>query len=154
LKGEILRLSLPGAVLAHDILGPDVSLYSRSDGLVWCGATTEWRGFVQGPSDSARQFLLQGAITLMPDAANASVARHTVCLRPMAPDGLPIIGRAPAYDNVYLATGGGKKGILLSPAIGKAIADLISEGRTPLSIDTSTPERFVGLSAAALSYPR
>jgi glycine oxidase len=153
LKGEILRLSLPGAALAHDILGPDVSLYSRSDGLVWCGATTEWRGFDQAPSDSARQFLLQGAIKLMPDAAHASVARHTVCLRPMAPDGLPIIGRAPAYDNVYLATGGGKKGILLSPAIGKAIADLISEGRTPLSIDTSTPERFVGLSAEALSYP-
>jgi glycine/D-amino acid oxidase-like deaminating enzyme len=61
----------------------------------------------------------------------------------MAPDSLPIIGRAPAYDNVYLATGGGKKGILLSPAIGKAIADLISQGRTPLPIETSTPERFL-----------
>jgi glycine oxidase len=154
LKGEILRLAVPGAPLAHDILGPDVSLYSRSDGLVWCGATTEWRGFDQKPSDSARQLLLQEAVKLMPALAGANVARHTACLRPMAPDGLPLIGRAPVCENVYLATGGGKKGILLSPGIGKAIADLITEGRTPLSIKPSAPERFASVSASALSHPR
>jgi len=147
LKGEILRLALPGTTLAHDILGPDASLYSRSGGLVWCGATTEWRGFDQEPSDLARRFLLQGAIKLMPAMAGASVAQHTVCLRPVAPDDLPIIGKAPACDNVYLATGGGKKGILLSPGIGKAIADLITEGKTSLSIGASAPERFAGVSA-------
>jgi glycine oxidase len=154
LKGEILRLALPEPRLAHDILGPDVSLYSRSDGLVWCGATTEWRGFDQEPSDSARQFLLQGAIKLMPTMAGVHVAEHTACLRPVTPDGLPIIGKAPACDNVYLATGGGKKGILLSPGIGKAIADLITTGETSLSMETSAPERFVGVSASALSHPR
>jgi glycine oxidase len=146
LKGEILRMALPGPALAHDILGPEVSLYSRADGLVWCGATTEWRGFDTEPSEAARQFLWQGAITLMPAMANARVVQHTVCLRPVAADGLPIIGKAPGCDNVYLATGGAKKGILLSPGIGKAIADLITEGQTPLSIGSFAPERCAKVS--------
>jgi glycine oxidase len=147
LKGEILRLALAGPGLAHDILGPAVSLYSRPDGLVWCGATTEWRGFDKEPSDSARQFLWQGAVKLMPALASASVVRHTACLRPVAPDGLPIIGRAPGWDNVYLATGGGKKGILLSPGIGEAIADLITAGETPLPIGAYAPGRFAPATA-------
>jgi glycine oxidase len=146
LKGEILRMALPGPALAHDILGPEVSLYSRADGLVWCGATTEWRGFDTDPSDAARQSLWQGAIRLMPAMADARMVRHTVCLRPVAPDGLPIIGKAPGWDNVYLATGGGKKGILLSPGIGKAIANLITEGQTSLSIGACALDRFAYLS--------
>jgi glycine oxidase len=142
LKGEILRMALPGPALAHDILGPEMALYSRADGLVWCGATTEWRGFDTEPSEAARQFLWQGAIRLMPAMADACLVRHTVCLRPVAPDGLPIIGKAPGWDNVYLAGGGGKKGILLSPGIGKAIAELIAESQTSLSIGVCAPERF------------
>jgi glycine oxidase len=147
LKGEILRMAVPGPALAHDLLGPAASLYSRSDGLVWCGATTEWRGFDQAPSESARQFLLQGAIRLMPAMASASVVKHTACLRPVAADELPIIGRAPGWDNVYLAGGAGKKGILLSTGIGTAMADLIVGGKTPLSIGPCAPERFANVSA-------
>ena len=147
LKGEILRMSLPGPALAYDILGPDVSLYSRSDGLVWCGATTERRGFDQAPSEAARQFLLQGATRLMPAMADAKLVRHTACLRPITPDGLPILGQAPGWDNVYLANGGGKKGILLSTGMGKALADLIIEGKTSLSIHPYSPQRFARVSA-------
>jgi glycine oxidase len=147
LKGEILRMALPGPALAHDVLGPEMSLYSRTDGLVWCGATTEWRGFDQEPSESALEFLLQGAIKLMPAMAGASLVQHTVCLRPVAPDGLPILGKAPGWDNAYLATGGAKKGILLSTGMGKAIADLITEGQTSLSIGAYATERFASVSA-------
>jgi glycine/D-amino acid oxidase-like deaminating enzyme len=70
------------------------------------------------------------------------LVRHTACLRPVTPDWLPIIGQAPGWKNVYLATGAGKKGILLSPAIGKATADLITQGRTDLSIGSCSPARF------------
>jgi glycine oxidase len=147
LKGEILRMAVPGPALTHDFLGPDVSLYSRSDSLVWCGATTEWRGFDQAPSESARQFLLRGASRLMPAMAGASLVKHTACLRPVAADELPIIGQAPGWDNVYLAGGAGKKGILLSTGIGTALADLIVGGKTSLSIGPCAPERFANAPA-------
>ena len=80
---------------------------------------------------------------MMPAVAEARVVQQTACLRPVTPDWLPIVGRAPGWDDVYLATGAGRKGILLSPAIGKSVADLIVDGATDLSIDPCTPERFV-----------
>jgi glycine/D-amino acid oxidase-like deaminating enzyme len=49
---------------------------------------------------------------------------------------------------VYLATGGAKKGILLGPGMGQAIADLITTGHTTLPVAPYTPERFAGIVAA------
>jgi D-amino-acid dehydrogenase len=65
-------------------------------------------------------------------------------LRPVTPDWLPIVGRATGWDNAYLATGAGKKGVLLSPAMGKAVAGLITEGSTELPVDQFAPDRFAG----------
>lgn len=142
LKGEILRVELPGGPLGHDMSGGGGSLYPKPDGLVWCGTTEDWLGYDKSTTESARQRILKGAVRLIPDMAKARVVRHTACLRPVTPDWLPIIGRAPGLDNVYLATGAGKKGILLSPAIGKAIADQITQGATQLSVGEFDPGRF------------
>jgi glycine/D-amino acid oxidase-like deaminating enzyme len=147
LKGEILRLGLPSP-LAQDISGAGASLYSKPDGLVWCGGTEEWRGFDRLPSDSARESILQRAIQLIPDLAQATLVQHTACLRPVTPDWLPIIGRMPGWDNVYMATGAGRKGILLSPAIGKAVADLITKDETQLPISAFGPERFAQVASS------
>ena len=146
LKGEILRMELQGPGLAHDFASPNVSLFSRGS-QVWCGATQEWCGFDATPSAAARRALLSEAIKLLPAMASATLVQHTACLRPVTADWLPIVGQAPGWENVYLATGGEKKGILLSPAIGKAIADLITTGSTPLDITPCTPQRFVAVSA-------
>lgn len=142
LKGEILRLAIDGPPLAADFAGGGSSLYAKPDGLVWCGATEEWQGFDRETSAAARKSLWAAAARLLPSLAQARLAMHTACLRPVTPDGLPIIGPAPGWDNVHLATGAGKKGILLSPALGKATADLLTAGRTDLSIANCAPARF------------
>jgi D-amino-acid dehydrogenase len=48
-----------------------------------------------------------------------------VGLRPASPDGLPLLGAAPAASNVYLAAGHGPTGLQLGPYSGKLIADLM-----------------------------
>ena len=142
LKGEITRMELPGTPLNHDLSGGGGSLHPKPDGLVWCGTTEEWRGFDKETSTSAHQSILEGAVRLVPDMADARLSLLTACLRPVTPDWLPIIGRLPGWDNVYLATGAGKKGILLSPGIGKSVADLMTQGETSLSIGPFSPDRF------------
>ena len=142
LKGELLRLETPGPALAHDFTSAGVSLFHREDGLVWVGTTEERRGFDTKPSLSARRSLLARAAKLMPAIAQARLVMQTACLRPVTPDSLPIIGRAPHWENVYVATGAEKKGILLAPAMGKAIADVIARGSTQLPIGAFSPERF------------
>ncbi len=63
-------------------------------------------------------------------------------LRPCTPDGLPIIGRAPAFENLHLATGHQMLGIQTAPATGRLLADL-ALGRTPtFDPHPFRPERF------------
>ena len=142
LKGEILRMRLPGDPLQHDVSGGGASIYSKPDGLVWCGTTEDWRGFDLQPLAETRERILAGVKRILPAIADAELVLHTACLRPVTPDWLPILGRAPGYLNAWLATGAGKKGILLAPAIGKSVADLIAADGTDLPIDNFAPDRF------------
>ena len=45
-------------------------------------------------------------------------------LRPCSPDGVPYIGAAPGYQNVWFGTGHGMMGVSMAPATGKILADL------------------------------
>ena len=141
-KGEILRMKLDGPPLDRDFHSADVDLNHREDGQIWVGATEERVGFDREPSAKARAESLRTARSLMPAMKDARLVLHTACLRPLSPDWMPIIGKAPGWDNAYLATGAGKKGILISPGMGKAVADLITTGKTDAPIDGFGPERF------------
>ena len=120
--------------MKQDFSGAGSSLYMRADGLIWVGATEADEGFDREPTQAAKKKLMVGAFKIMPSLANARIVQHTACLRPVTADWLPIVGAAPGWDNAYLATGAGKKGILISPGMGKATADLITQGKTDLSV--------------------
>jgi D-amino-acid dehydrogenase len=45
-----------------------------------------------------------------------------VGMRPLTPDGLPLIGLLPGADNLYVATGHAMLGVTLAPATGEALA--------------------------------
>ena len=135
-------MDMPGVRPGHDLSGGGVSVTPKPNGQVWCGTTEVWEGFDRQPSDGARQTIHEKAVRLVPDVAKAWLVQQTACLRPVTRDWLPIVGRAPGWDNVFLATGAGKKGVLLAPGIGKAAADLIDEGETTLPIGVCDPSRF------------
>ena len=59
------------------------------------------------------------------------------CIRPMSPDGIPVLGKL--LDNVYVATGGGPWGITWGPLMGQSLASLIND-------DDDTPIRLGPLS--------
>jgi D-amino-acid dehydrogenase len=60
--------------------------------------------------------------------------------RPVTPDGLPLVGRT-AAPGVYVAGGHGMWGMVLGPATGRALAGLITTGRTPEEILPFDPLR-------------
>ena len=142
LKGEIIRLENKGEPFKHDLAGGGGTIYPKLDGLNWCGTTEDWRGFDREPNEQVAREIRERVVRIVPDLSDARIMKHTACLRPVTPDWLPVLGRAPGWDNVYLATGAGKKGILLAPGIGKSIADLMTTGETALSIQGYSPERF------------
>jgi D-amino-acid dehydrogenase len=65
-----------------------------------------------------------------------------VGLRPCTPDGLPVIGRSPALDGLWVATGHAMLGLTLGPVTGRLLADGILEGEVPPDLFPLRPDRF------------
>jgi D-amino-acid dehydrogenase len=59
----------------------------------------------------------------------------------MTADGLPLIGRAPALPNVFVATGHGMLGVTLAPATAALLAPLVLENRTVPELTPFDPMR-------------
>ena len=146
LKGQIIRVRPDGPGLDYELIGGGSSMYAKPDGLIWCGATEEEAGFDLSLTDEARNDIMRRATRLMPALSSAEQVLHTACLRPVTPDWLPIVGQAPGWDNVYICAGGQKKGILLGPAMGKGIAEIMASGGTEISLQGCDPGRFAGSS--------
>jgi len=62
--------------------------------------------------------------------------------RPSMPDSLPVIGRAEAATNAYLAFGHGHLGLTLGPITGKIVADLMTGASTEFNLASYSPSRF------------
>jgi D-amino-acid dehydrogenase len=74
--------------------------------------------------------------------AQASPAAVWRGLRPCAPDGLPIVGRAPSVANLVLATGHAMLGIALAPITGEMVADILTGARERPEAAAFAPDRF------------
>ena len=142
LKGEILRLRSPTPGRKYSLASRECTIWVKEEGQVWVASTEERCGFDKAPSAAAQRHLRAAAGRILPASRQWEILRQTACLRPVTPDGMPVIGRAPGWENVYIATGGAKKGILLGPAMGKAMADLIVDGATDLPLSQADPARF------------
>ena len=59
------------------------------------------------------------------DPLGHPVTEEWTGLRPMTYDDLPVIGHAPRFRNLILATGHGMLGITTAPATGRLVAELI-----------------------------
>jgi D-amino-acid dehydrogenase len=98
------------------------------------GGTAELAGYSLNLREPRRATLNHVVSDLFPRGGDVSKASFWCGLRPMTPDGTPIIGATPV-QNLLLATGHGTLGWTMACGTGRVIADLVS-GRTP-EIDVS-----------------
>nr|WP_249800182.1 MULTISPECIES: FAD-dependent oxidoreductase [unclassified Bradyrhizobium] len=88
---------------------------------------------------------------LSPQFRSERIIARQACFRPVTQDGLPLIGKVPRSEGLYVATGHNVWGILNAPATGEAMAQLIAEGATR-SVDISPfdPARLAPLEPSLL----
>ena len=79
---------------------------------------------------------------MMPELESRQLVLHTACMRPVTPDGGPILGKVPGKEGTYIATGTGGKGILLTPLMAQVTADLITTGTSRIDISKFGLNRF------------
>jgi len=107
---------------------------TRFDDRIRVGGTAEIAGWDRTLRPHRRGPLERSLRDLFPRAGDVGKATFWCGLRPMTPDGTPVIGRT-RYGNFYLNTGHGTLGWTMAAASGQLIADLVA-GRKP-DIDTS-----------------
>jgi glycine oxidase len=132
LKGQMLRLRHPGEPIKASLHYGSSYVASKPDGLIWAGSTEERVGFDEEPTLAARDGIMSELVHIAPFLADAQLVRQTACLRPWSRDGMPIVARVPGWQNLYLGTGGGRKGILWSAGICQGLADLILRGQSDI----------------------
>ncbi len=107
------------------------------------GATRETgSGFKPWATASGVREVLDEAIRVAPGLAEARVREIRVGLRPYTADLLPVMGKIPGVDNVYLATGHGPTGLQLGPYSGKIIAEMMLDRAIETDISVFQVMRF------------
>ena len=130
-------------------------VFPRPDGTVYvCGLSSEAPlpadPAAVGPDPGAYDRLRAMTGRFAPALADAEIVAAQACYRPVARDGLPLIGRVPGLDGAYVATGHSVWGMLNAPATGEAVAELIVEGCTrSVDIRAFDPARLPALRRAA-----
>jgi 4-methylaminobutanoate oxidase (formaldehyde-forming) len=81
-----------------------------------------------------------------PALREARIAVHRGGAPTMTPDGRPLVGRVPGLDGLFVASGCCVGGLSLSPATGRALADLIADGKSDPDLGPISMERFAGAS--------
>lgn len=125
LKGQMLRLRHPGEPLQSSLHYGMSYASSKPDGLIWSGTTEERVGFNEETTLAARDKIMGELLSIVPYLSEAELVQQTACLRPWSDDGMPIVCRVPGWQNLYLCTGAGRKGILWSTGMCHGLVDLI-----------------------------
>jgi len=92
------------------------------------GGTAEIAGYDLSLHEERKQTLLHSVRDLYPDAGRYEEAKFWTGLRPMTPDGTPIIGPT-KFSRLFLNTGHGTLGWTMSCGSGKLAADLVGGQR-------------------------
>jgi len=86
--------------------------------------------------------IVRSAAAFLEDWEPEEIELEWAGLRPYPSDGLPVIGRVPGRDNLFVATGHGRMGITLGPSTGKLLAEVVLEGASPRELEPFRIERF------------
>jgi len=127
----------PPAILYHE----HGYVLARGDDAV-LGSTMERAGYNAAVTNEGLAQIFRGAVRLLPALLTQPVARMWAGLRPVTPDGRPLLGRDPDVERLWYATGHGRNGILLAALTGEIIADLLTTGSTDIDIAPLRVDRF------------
>jgi D-amino-acid dehydrogenase len=116
---------------------------TRFDDRIRVGGMAEIVGFDKSLRQARRETLELCVNDLFPGGGDTSKATFWTGLRPMTPDGTPIVGRTPVA-NLFLNTGHGTLGWTMSCGSGQLLADVMSGKQPAIKADDLSVHRYLG----------
>ncbi len=133
----------PSVVPRHAILLADVHVGCTPFGeQMRIGGTMEFSGVNLELDRHRIDHTIAGARASFREWLRPEVESEWAGMRPIAPDGLPILDRAAPYENLYVATGYAMQGMTLGPPAGEAIAEFVTSGVRPAMLEPFALDRF------------
>ncbi len=127
IKGQMLSVFDGDRKLQRVIYASNCYIVPRQDGTIVIGATVEDNGFLQGNTAAGIAQLLNSAIAIYPTIGDMQITETWWGFRPHAPNEVPLLGKSD-YENLILATGHYRNGILFAPITAKLITDFMVDG--------------------------
>jgi glycine oxidase len=150
-RGEILRVRSddpPETTVRGWVHGDPVYVVPRASGEVVVGATSEEHDQPPVVTAGGVRRLLAAARFLWPALDRAELVEAVARDRPGTADNLPLVGPAGhGADDVVLAAGHYRHGVLLAPLTARLVADHLETG----AVDPDLDPRRVGLASASPS---
>lgn len=105
------------------------------------GGTAEIAGYDLALRKSRRETLEHSVTDLFPRGGDVSKAEFWAGLRPMTPDGTPVVGPTP-YRNLFLNTGHGTLGWTMACGSGRLLSDLVTGTRPEIDTEGLFMDRY------------
>jgi glycine oxidase len=147
-RGQILCFQQPDPqtpLVRHVVYSPRGYVVPRREGRLLAGSTTERAVYDCRVTEEGTRSIAAHVAELAPAVAALEVVDSWAGLRPRAADGLPVLGESADVKGLFYAAGFYRNGILLAPAAGELVADLLTDSSTRLParvLETFSPERF------------
>jgi D-amino-acid dehydrogenase len=136
---DVAPIPLRSATNLHDA---KVALTPFTDHLRLAG-TMEFAGVDEKVNDRRVAAILRAPTTYLRNwQAPSTTPVPQAGMRPMTPDGKPVIGGVPGLSNAYVSTGHGMLGVTLAAGSALALADLILTGTRNPVLAPFDPARF------------
>jgi D-amino-acid dehydrogenase len=103
--------------------------------------TAEFGGLDVKPNWQRAELLKTQAQRMFPGVKIDKVTRWSGN-RPSLPDGLPVLGAAPKFDNAYFAFGNSHFGMSAGPVMGKVIAEIVAGKKPSINVSPFDTSRF------------
>jgi glycine oxidase len=140
-RGQMIAVKGGTCPINRVLHSSSVYIVPRRDGRILIGATVEYAGFRKAVTVAAVKHLLIAAVKLVPSLGELEIVETWSGLRPDTIDHLPIIGPS-GVDNLLLATGHFRNGILLAPITADLITDVTVAGRPSVELEAYSGNRY------------
>ncbi len=142
LRGQMM--SLAASPVRHVVIGSGGYVVPRGDGRVLAGTTADDAGFDASTTDEGLLTVRRIATAVCQSLSTARMLNGWAGLRPMTPDGLPVIGAEPELPGLFYACGHSRSGVLTAPLTGECIAALLTGEDPGSDLTPFAPTRFQG----------
>lgn len=145
IRGQICSFDVSFGEVRHMVFSSQAYWVGKRNGTLVCGASEDVAGFDRTVTERGIDRLVRWGPRVLPFLDGREPIDRWAGLRPATRDGWPLIGPIPGREDVILAAGHYRNGILLSPATGALVGRMLAGKAQSDEARCFAPDRFAAL---------